>query len=68
MSGPIVRTGTTPKFWKNWDNVFGDKSGNGGAEKKEVNAFAKPKKKTAKKAAPKAAAPKSSGKKKGKKK
>lgn len=23
MSGPIVRTGTTPEFWKNWDNVFG---------------------------------------------
>ena len=25
MSGPIVRTGTTPEFWKNWDQVFGDK-------------------------------------------
>ena len=25
MSGPIVRTGTTPEFWENWDNVFGDK-------------------------------------------
>ena len=24
-SRPIVRTGTTPEFWKNWDNVFGDK-------------------------------------------
>jgi hypothetical protein len=23
MGGPIVRTGTTPEFWKNWDNVFG---------------------------------------------
>lgn len=23
MSGPIVRTGTTPEFWKNWDQVFG---------------------------------------------
>lgn len=23
MSGPIVRTGTNPKFWANWDNVFG---------------------------------------------
>lgn len=22
MSGPIVRTGTTPKYWQNWDNVF----------------------------------------------
>ena len=25
MSGPIVRTGTTPKFWENWDRVFGEK-------------------------------------------
>jgi len=23
MSGPIVRTGTTPEFWKNYDRVFG---------------------------------------------
>ncbi|MFV0446761.1 MAG: hypothetical protein ACK5Q5_24580 [Planctomycetaceae bacterium] len=23
MSGPIVRTGTTPKFWENYDKVFG---------------------------------------------
>jgi hypothetical protein len=26
MSGPIVRTGTTPEFWKNWDRVFGGKT------------------------------------------
>lgn len=26
MSGPIVRTGTTPEFWKNWDKVFNKKS------------------------------------------
>lgn len=26
MSGPIVRTGTTPKFWENYDKVFGDKA------------------------------------------
>ena len=25
MGGPIVRTGTTPEFWRNWDQVFGDK-------------------------------------------
>ena len=25
MSGPIVRTGTTPKFWQNWDSIFGGK-------------------------------------------
>ena len=29
MGGPIVRTGTTPEFWKNWDKIFG----NGTAEK-----------------------------------
>jgi hypothetical protein len=25
MGGPIVRTGTTPKFWTNWDRIFGGK-------------------------------------------
>ena len=25
MGGPIVRTGTTPEFWRNWDQAFGDK-------------------------------------------
>ncbi len=23
MGGPIVRTGTTPAFWENWDKAFG---------------------------------------------
>jgi hypothetical protein len=32
MSGPIVRTGTTPEFWKNWDNVFGGKGKKSGGE------------------------------------
>ena len=27
MSGPIVRTGTTPEFWKNYEHIFGNKSG-----------------------------------------
>ena len=27
MSGPIVRTGATPEFSKNWDRIFGGKSG-----------------------------------------
>ncbi len=26
MSGPIVRLGTTPEFWNNWDKVFPKKS------------------------------------------
>jgi hypothetical protein len=35
MSGPIVRTGTTPKFWENYDKVFGKgKAGGKGAAKK----------------------------------
>jgi hypothetical protein len=33
MSGPIVRTGTTPKFWQNWENVFGNKRSGSGAAK-----------------------------------
>ena len=23
MGGPIVRTGTTPAFWENWERAFG---------------------------------------------
>lgn len=50
MSGPIVRTGTTPEFWKNYERIFGDKS----AKKKTAD---KPKAaaKSAKKSAPKKA-------------
>lgn len=39
MSGPIVRTGTTPKFWENWDRVFGDEA----AKKKKSTSKAKKK-------------------------
>ncbi len=42
MGGPIVRTGTTPEFWNNWDQVFGTddskkggKSGKGKSSKKK---------------------------------
>ena len=54
MSGPIVRTGTTPEFWKNWDNIFGDKkkASRGGETKaaaKGKKAAGKASKKTAKK-------------------
>ena len=31
MGGPIVRTGTTPAFWQNWEKAFG--KGAGGAKK-----------------------------------
>ena len=58
MSGPIVRTGTTPEFWKNWDQVFGGK--------KKSSSAAAPKA-AKKKAATKAAAPKKAAKKSAKK-
>ncbi len=38
MSGPIVRTGTTPKFWENYDKVFGKgKAGAKSAAKKPAD-------------------------------
>ncbi len=43
MGGPIVRTGTTPEFWANWDKAFGDK------KKTKKKSAAKATKKTAKK-------------------
>lgn len=59
MSGPIVRTGTNPKFWNNWDNVFGNKK-KGAAKPAE--------KKTAAPAAAKTSAKKAAAKKTAKKK
>jgi hypothetical protein len=63
MSGPIVRTGTNPKFWNNWDNVFGNKkkgaakpTGKNVTEKKAAAPVAA--KKSAKKAAAKKTATK----------
>ena len=63
MSGPIVRTGTTPEFWKNYDSIFGDTKKKAAAPKKAgtkaaakpVAAVAKSAAKPAKKAAKKAA-------------
>ena len=60
MGGPIVRTGTNPAFWANWDNVFGGKKKAGATKKSAAKA---PAKKTAK-AAPKSAKVKSAKKKK----
>jgi hypothetical protein len=55
MSGPIVRTGTTPKFWENYDRIFknaGAKKSSASKEVKPAKAEAKSeKKKSAKKAA-----------------
>jgi hypothetical protein len=55
MSGPIVRTGTTPKFWQNWDQVFGNKGGKKSGSSAAKTAGKKPAK-SAKKASAKAAA------------
>lgn len=63
MSGPIVRTGTTPEFWKNWDKVFGDKTASKGEEKAAAKGK-KAAKKATKKAAKKTSAKKTSAKKK----
>lgn len=57
MGGPIVRTGTTPKFWENYDRIFNKSSSKkAGADKKEVSGKAEAK--SAKKAAGKKAASK----------
>lgn len=54
MSGPIVRTGTTPKFWENWERAFGGKKKQSSASKstaaKSAKATAKKATKTARKA------------------
>lgn len=54
MSGPIIRSGPSPEFSKNWDSVFGKSAG----AKKPAKAAA---------AAPAKKAKKSAGKKKAKK-
>jgi hypothetical protein len=59
MGGPIVRTGTTPEFWRNYDQVFG---------KKDDAKTEKSGKKTAKKASAKKTTAKKATKKKAKKK
>lgn len=53
MSGPIVRSGPSPQFSKNWESVFGK----GGAATSAAG------KKTAKKAAAKKSPKKAAGKK-----
>lgn len=58
MGGPIVRTGTTPAFWENWDKAFGAKKGAASSKKaatsrKSVKKAAKGVKSTKPKAAKK---------------
>jgi|HubBroStandDraft_6_1064221.scaffolds.fasta_scaffold272810_2 hypothetical protein len=67
MSGPIVRTGTTPNFWKNWDQVFakkGSKKSDSGATTAVGTKSAKSAKKTSTKLAVGKKAKKPAGKKK----
>jgi hypothetical protein len=54
MGGPIVRTGTTPAFWANWEKAFGKAAKSGSAKSatakkpaksNKAKAAAKPKKK-----------------------
>ncbi len=40
MSGPIVRSGASPEFSKNWDNIFAKPSKTGTAGKAKKNAKA----------------------------
>lgn len=54
MSGPIVRSGPSPEFSRNWENVFGKKSGGSAAPAGKKSA-----KKTAVKSAKTAAGKKS---------
>jgi hypothetical protein len=54
MGGPIVRTGTTPKFWQNWESVFGSKK-SGRSTVKAAAAKSPKAKKTATKGAAKKA-------------
>jgi hypothetical protein len=48
MSGPIVRSGPSPEFSKNWDSVFGKKQGAKSAAQPAKKAAPKKKKKAGK--------------------
>lgn len=76
MSGPIVRSGPSPEFSRNWESVFGKKSGgkangasggvkksNGDAGKPAKKASGKPVSKATKTAGKKGVAKKAAGKK-----
>jgi len=59
MSGPIVRTGTTPEFWKNYERIFGSQT----AVEKKIAGSKPAAAKAARKPAPKKAVKKSAKKK-----
>jgi hypothetical protein len=64
MSGPIVRSGPSPEFTKNWDSVFGGKKKSAAAPAKAAAQGAKATKKSAKAKVPAKAAKKAVAKKK----
>jgi hypothetical protein len=64
MGGPIVRTGTTPKFWQNWDQVFGGKKKQASETKAAASKPAKGTKKQSTKSAAGKKTKKAAGKKK----
>ena len=49
MGGPIVRTGTNPKFWEGYDRIFGAAGAKKSTAAKAEKAVAKSAKKTAEK-------------------
>ena len=53
MGGPIVRSGASPEFSKNWDSIFGNKKSKGSQAQAEK--AKSPKKNAAKKKAAKKA-------------
>ena len=64
MSGPIVRSGPSPEFTKNWDSVFAGKKKSAAAPAKAAAKTAKAATKSAKTKAPAKAAKKAIAKKK----
>lgn len=50
MSGPIVRSGPSPEFSKNWESVFGGRSGGATSAARKKPAKKAPVKVAAKKA------------------
>jgi hypothetical protein len=55
MSGPIVRSGASPEFSKNWDSIFGKQSKGSQPKANKSDKAKSPKKKAAKKKAAKKA-------------
>ena len=53
MGGPIVRSGASPEFSKNWESIFGKQGDGASAKVAAASGAAKTKKKASKKKAKK---------------